>query len=376
LQETIMPILRYVFVFLMLGLVTPLRAAQDDVLKHIHLPPGFRIEYFSEQTPNARSLALGEDGTVYVGTMTEGKVYALRDENADGWAETVYTVARGLNVPNGVAVLRGDLYIAEIQRIVKIPQISKHLQTPVAPVTVFDGYPSDRHHGWKYLRVGPDNKLYVPVGAPCNICLSERDIYATLTRLDADGKNLQIVARGIRNTVGFDWNPKNGDLYFTDNGRDLLGDEIPPEELNRSTRTGEHFGYPYCHAGSIADPEFGKQRPCSDFTAPAWKFPAHVAPLGLRFYQGKQFPQSYRGQLFVAQHGSWNRSTPMGYRLVLVRLEGDLPKSDEVFADGWLQPDGQVLGRPVDVLELPDGSLLVSDDRHGAVYRISYAVNP
>lgn len=340
-------------------------------LDRIKLPPGFQISVYALQTPGARSLALGDDGTVYVGTSGD-KVYALRDDNQDGKADRVLTVASGLNVPNGVAFLNGALYIAEIHRIVKLKAISSQLDHPPKPSVVFDGYPDNPHHGAKYLRVGPDGKLYVPVGAPCNICLSERELYASLTRLDADGKHFEMIARGIRNTVGFDWHPQTGILFFTDNGRDLLGDDIPPEELNSAPKTGLHFGYPFCHGGDIADPEFGKQRSCTEFTPPTWKFPAHVAALGIRFYQGKQFPAQYQGQLFVAQHGSWNRTVPQGYRVVLVRFKDGQPVSDEVFAEGWLQENGGVLGRPVDLLELADGSLLVSDDRNGMIYRITY----
>lgn len=341
-------------------------------LQNIRLPDGFHIELYSDHTPNARSLALGEDGTVYVGTMTEGKVYAVRDDNGDGAADRVFTVASGLNVPNGVAYFRGDLYIAENHRIVKLPGIAGKLASPPAPTPVYRDLPDDRHHGWKYLRAGPDGKLYVPVGAPCNICKPDPEIHASLRRLDPDGSHAEVFARGIRNTVGFDWQPQTGELYFTDNGRDWLGDDLPPEELNRIDRPGLHFGYPYCHAGTIADPEFGRERPCSDFTAPVWTFPAHVAPLGLRFYRGTQFPQSYRDQLFVAQHGSWNRSKPQGYRIVLVRFQNGRPVADEVFAQGWLDSNDDASGRPVDILELADGSLLVSDDQAGALYRISY----
>jgi glucose/arabinose dehydrogenase len=341
-------------------------------LAKLKVPSGFHISLFAEQTPNARSLSLGEDGTVYAGSMNEGKVYALRDLDRDGKADQVLTIASGLNMPNGVASLAGDLYIAEVNRIVRLKDIAQHLTDPPKPEVVNDAYPSDRHHGWKYLRVGPDGKLYVPVGAPCNICLSEKDIYASLTRLDKDGKNLEIFARGLRNSVGFDWNPATGDLFITDNGRDWLGDDAPPEELNAASKAGLHFGYPYCHGGAIPDPEFGQRRACKEFAPPAWKFPAHVAALGARFYRGKQFPEKYRGQLFVAQHGSWNRSTPQGYQVVMVRFENGKPVADEIFAQGWLQADGEVLGRPVDILEMPDGSLLVSDDAQGAIYRISY----
>lgn len=363
----------YLIMTILLALVATAQAdAAPGWTDAIKLPSGFHLSLFSDQTPNARSLALGDDGTVYVGTMTEGKVYALPDRDHDGRADRVHVVASGLHMPNGVAYLNGNLYIAEIQRIVKLRDIGAHLDNPPQPEVVYDGYPSDRHHGWKYLRVGPDGKLYVPVGAPCNICQSENEIYASLTRLDAEGRHLEIFARGIRNTVGFDWQPETGELWFTDNGRDLLGDDLPPEELNHAPRAGLHFGYPYCHAGRIADPEYGAVRPCKDFTPPAWQFAAHVAPLGMRFYRGQVFPEAYRRQLFVAQHGSWNRSQPQGYRVVVVKFSNGQPVSDEVFADGWLLPNGEVFGRPVDILELTDGSLLVSDDRRGVIYRITY----
>lgn len=340
-------------------------------LEKIKLPPGFHISVYTDQTPDARSMALGDDGTVYVGTQ-EDKVYALRDTNHDGKADSVLTLASGLNMPNGVTILKADLYVAEINRIIKFSDITANLGKLPKPQVVFDAYPEDRHHGWKYLRVGPDGKLYAGVGAPCNTCLSDKEIYASLTRMDPDGKNFEVFAHGIRNTVGFDWQPRTGELFFTDNGRDKLGDDVPPEELNGAAKPGMHFGFPFCHAGDIADPEFGKLKACSEFTAPAWKFPAHVAPLGVRFYRGNSFPSSYQGNLFVAQHGSWNRSTPQGYRVVLVKFKEGKPVAEEVFAEGWLQANGDVLGRPVDVLELADGSLLVSDDLQGAVYRIDY----
>lgn len=347
-------------------------AGGDEVLGKIVLPPGFRISYFSALTPGARGMTIGEDGTVYVGTHKQGKVYALRDHDGDGAAETIDTIASGLNAPTGVAFFEGVLYVAEIHRIVKLEAISTHLSDPPVPKVVYDGYPRETHHGWKYLRVGPDRKLYAPVGAPCNICQSDNEVFASLTRLDLDGTHFEIFARGIRNTVGFDWHPDTGELFLSDNGRDWLGNDRPPEELNGIRRAGVHFGYPFCHGGDIVDPEFGKDRPCADFTPPAWKFPAHVAPLGIRFYTGHQFPTEYRHRLFVAQHGSWNRSPPMGYRVVAVEFREGQPIADRVFAEGWLQPSGEVLGRPVDLLQMADGSLLVSDDHRGAVYRIRY----
>jgi glucose/arabinose dehydrogenase len=346
--------------------------AQAIDLSGIRLPPGFVISVYSDQVPGARQMTLGDDGTVYVGTIGAGKVYALNDADGDGRAEPAVTVATGLNAPNGVAWLGGDLYIAEVSRIGKISDIRAHRQQPVSPNWLFDGYPGDKHHGWKYLRAGPDGKLYTAVGAPCNVCKPEKEIYATLTRLDPDGKNFEIVARGLRNSVGFDWHPESHELWLTDNGRDWLGNDRPPDELNRLTRPGQHFGFPHCFGADISDPEFGKEAPCSAFTPPAWSFPAHVAALGLRFYTGTQFPAEYRQQLFIAQHGSWNRTPPQGYRVALVRFEGGRPVAETAFAEGWLRPDGSVTGRPVDVLQMPDGALLVSDDHAGAIYRITY----
>lgn len=347
-------------------------ASADPDLSGIRLPPGFRIGVFSQQTPDARGLALGRDGTVYVGTMGAGKVYAVHDDNHDGVAERVETLASNLNMPTGVAYLAGDLYVAEVQRIIKFKGVDGKAAKPAAPEVVYDRFPSDTHHGWKYLRFGPDGKLYTAVGAPCNVCAPKDEIYATLVRLDRDGRNFEIFARGVRNSVGFDWEPASRQLWLADNGRDWLGDDAPPDELNVAAEPGLHFGFPYCHGGDIPDPEFGKGKSCADFTPPVWKFPAHVAPLGLQFYRGKQFPAEYQGQLFVAQHGSWNRSTPQGYQVVMVRLENGKPIAEQAFAQGWLKPDGEVTGRPVDVLTLPDGSLLVSDDKAGALYRISY----
>ncbi|MFN3920626.1 MAG: PQQ-dependent sugar dehydrogenase [Methylohalobius sp.] len=346
--------------------------AVRDPLESIKLPPGFRIELFARDVPDARSMALGEDGTVYVGSRTAGKVYALRDDDGDGLAERRYVIAKNLTMPNGVAVYKGDLYVAEVSRILRFKNIAQHLANPPSPEVVTDSLPADLWHGWKYLRVGPDGKLYFNVGAPCNVCLQENEIYATLVRIDPDGKNLAIFARGVRNSVGFDWHPESKTVWFTDNGRDWLGDDRPADELNHAPKAGLHFGFPHCHSGDIPDPEYGKETECKEFTPPAWRFGAHVAPLGLRFYTGKQFPTQYRGQLFVAQHGSWNRSKPVGYRVVWVEFKDGKPVAEHVFAEGWLQSDGTVLGRPVDILELEDGSLLISDDQRGVIYRIRY----
>ncbi|MGR8980177.1 MAG: PQQ-dependent sugar dehydrogenase [Gammaproteobacteria bacterium] len=345
----------------------------QDVVKRLHTQPGFSITIFSDNVPNARSLALGDNGVVYVGTFSflKGDVYAVQDADGDGIAEKRFIIAKGLAMPNGVAYRDGSLYVAERSRILRFDNIGGRLSDPPKPAVVFDKFPSDRHHGWKYLRFGPDNKLYTAVGAPCNIC-DPKQPYASLVRLDKDGGNFEIIARGIRNTVGFDWQPGSDILFFNENGRDYMGDDLPPEELNRWSVKGEHFGYPFCHGINIHDPEFGQGKNCREFTAPAWQYSAHVAPLGMRFYRGDQFPERYKNQLFVAQHGSWNRTKPDGYRIALVNFEKDKPVSDEVFIGGWLTPDDDVLGRPVDILTLPDGSLLISDDKLGVIYKVTY----
>ena len=347
----------------------------QDIIKQLHVADDFEISIYADDLPNARSLTLGDHDIVYIGTGAEGKVYAAQDANGDGIAEKRYTLAENLNMPNGVAYRAGSLYVAEINRIIRFDNISQNLASPPKPVVVYDQFPSDQHHGWKYLRFGPDNKLYTAIGAPCNICDPEKSIYTSLVRLDADGSHFESLARGIRNTVGFDWQPCTHALFFTDNGRDYLGDDLPPDELNQWSKTGEHFGFPHCHAGYIKDPEFGEHKKCSQFKAPAWQFKAHVAPLGLHFYQGKQFPQKYQNQLFVAQHGSWNRTKPDGYRIALITFKQNKPVSEQVFIDGWLTKADKVLGRPVDILEMPDGSLLISDDQLGVIYKIHYKAN-
>ncbi len=346
-------------------------APSQAVLQQLKLPPGFHISIFADKLPTARSLALGDNGVIYLGSRN-GQVYALQDQDGDGYAEQRHLLADHLNMPNGVAYQDGALYVVEVQRIIRFDAISTQLAHPPEPVVVYDKFPSDKHHGWKYLRFGPDGKLYTAVGVPCNICNPENPIFGSLLRMNADGSHLEILARGIRNSVGFDWQPKTHQLFFHDNGRDYLGDNLPPEELNHWTETGQHFGYPYCHAGSISDPEFGVQKHCTDYTAPVWKYTAHIAPLGMRFYTGSQFPEIYRNQLLVAQHGSWNRSDPQGYQVALVRFKNSLPYAEQVFISGWLKPDGEVLGRPVDILQLPDGSVLISDDKLGAVYKVDY----
>jgi glucose/arabinose dehydrogenase len=335
----------------------------------IRLPPGFKIAVFSASVPGARSLAVGDRGTVFVGTKKD-VVYAVVDKDRDGVAETVHTVARGLDMPNGVAFRQGALYVAEVSRVLRYDAIEDRLGSPPAPVTVVDGLPKEKHHGWKFIAFGPDDRLYVPVGAPCNVCTSKDARFASILRFTADGQPVDTMAHGVRNTVGFDWEPGTGVLWFTDNGRDLLGDDVPPDELNRAPEAGRHYGFPYCH-GTVPDPVQGKGRPCSEFVPPARALGPHVAAIGMRFYRGNMFPPEFRGQVFIAEHGSWNRSEKSGYRVMLVKVKDGQALSYEPFAEGWLQGQDD-WGRPADVLELPDGSLLVSDDKADAIYRITY----
>ena len=350
-----------------------LKKTDDPVLKDIQLPKGFSISIYANDVQNARSLALGDKGTVFVGNRSGDKVYGLVDENNDGKADKKYVVAKNMNSPNGVAFRDGALFIAEIDKIWRIDNIESNLANPPAPVLVSDKYPNNGHHGWKYIAFGPDGKLYVPVGAPCNICNEEENDprFASITRMNADGSGLEIYAKGIRNTVGFDWHPETKELWFTENGRDNMGDNVPPDELNIAAKAGMHFGYPFCHGGNLKDPKFGDTKPCNEFTPPVVNLDPHVAALGIKYYRGNVFPAEYRSQVFIAEHGSWNRTEPIGYRIMLVRKSGG-SYTYTPFATGWLK-NGKAWGRPVDILELKDGSLLVSDDFANAVYRISYS---
>ncbi|RJP24363.1 MAG: sorbosone dehydrogenase family protein [Deltaproteobacteria bacterium] len=316
-------------------------------------------------------MTLGERGTLFVGTR-KGEVYAVLPGGTAKESRRVVTIARNLRSPNGVAFRNGALYVAEIHRVLRYDAIESRLSDPPKPFVVNDGFPTDGHHGWKFIRFGPDGMLYVPVGAPCNICERTDPRYAAILRMNPDGTGLSVFASGVRNTVGFDWNPRTGELWFTDNGRDWMGDDRPPDELNRAPRKGLHFGFPYIHGKFLPDPDFGgKWRP-HGFTPPELELPAHSASLGMRFYTGTMFPPAYRGGIFIAEHGSWNRSKPLGYRVTFVRLDGNRVAGYEPFAEGWLS-GAKAWGRLVDVQELPDGSLLVSDDKAGMIYRITFA---
>ena len=342
-------------------------------MDQIKLPPGFHISIYATDVPKAREMAFGSEGTLFVGSFA-GNVYAVLDRNKDHKADRVITIARGLDKPVGVDFREGSLYVSAVSRILRFDQIESRLDNPPEPVVVSAAFPTDDSHGWKFIRFGPDGKLYVPVGAPCNVCNEKDERYASIMRMNADGSGLELFARGIRNTVGFDWHPQTKEMWFTENGRDWLGDDRPPDELNRAPGPGLHFGFPFCHGGDIPDPNFGKEQPCSRFTPPEAKLGPHVAALGMRFYTGTMFPEEYKNQIFIAEHGSWNRSQKIGYRVTLARLEGNRVKSSEVFAEGWLQ-GGRTRGRPADVQVAPDGSLLISDDYAHAIYRITYGEN-
>lgn len=348
----------------------PRQSQPPSPLDRVNLPEGFRIAYYASDVPGARSLCRGERGTVFVGSREGGSVHALIDSDGDQRADRVVRIGSGLSSPNGVAFADGDLYVAEITRIIRYDDIESRLNNPPAPVTVKSGMPSDRAHGWKFIAFGSDGKLYVPIGFPCNVC-PRREPYGTINRMNRDGSGWEVFARGIRNTVGFDWHPQTGELWFTENGRDWMGDDQPPDELNRAPQARLDFGFPYCHGRGIPDPEHNGGRDCAQFVAPEAELGPHVAALGMRFYTGSMFPQAWRGGIFIAEHGSWNRSTPIGYRVMYVPVVNNRATDYRVFADGWLQ-GGRAWGRPVDVLVMPDGALLVSDDARGCVYRVSY----
>jgi len=362
--------LLYFLIHIFLGYDTAC-SADAMLTRNIALPPGFSISVYADNVTNARSMALSPRNILFVGSRKAGNVYAVIDENRDYVADEVIIIARGLNMPNGVAFYGGDLYVAEVHRIIKFSDIENRLHNPGPPEVVFAALPDKKWHGWKFIRFGPDGKLYVPIGAPCNVCESDNPLFGTITRMNRDGSDFEIFARGVRNSVGFDWHPENSQLWFTDNGRDMLGDNLPPDELNHAPKAGLHFGFPYLHGKNVIDPEFGASKGDISITIPAQELGPHVASLGMRFYTGSQFPAEYTHQIFIAEHGSWNRSEPIGYRISVVRLENFKPAGYEVFAQGWLQKH-RVLGRPVDLEIMPDGSLLVSDDYSDRIYRIVY----
>jgi glucose/arabinose dehydrogenase len=363
------------------GLTTQTRQATPS-LGQLVLPAGFRADVFAESVENARTMVLGPSGTVFVSTRTAGKLHAVIDRDGDHKADRVVLLASGLDQPNGLAMRNGALYVGTAGKILRYDDIENHLDAPPAPVTVRDDLPNPRiGHSWKFIAFGPDDMLYVSVGAPCNVCVPQPMVSAIL-RMKPDGSGVERFAEGIRNTVGFDWHPVTHELWFTDNGRDLMGDDVPDDELNVAWKPGLHFGFPYCHQGDVSDPQFGAQRACSTTEPPVQKLGPHVAALGFTFYTGTMFPASYRNAVIVALHGSWNRTTPSGYRVMVARTDGRRVTNYEPLVDGFLPgasaPGGRgagsaATGRPVDVLQMPDGSILVSDDTGNRIIRVSYA---
>jgi len=339
-------------------------------LDRVILPDGFEIDVYIEGVPSARQLALGPGGTVFVGTRRGGKIYAVTDADKDGRAEQIHVIDRNLQRPTGVAIHEGSLYVGALTTIFRYDDIENRLGDPPQPVVINDTFPDRTPHASRHLGFGPDGKLYIPIGAPCNVC--DEPGFGRIMRMNPDGSGKEVFASGVRNSVGIAWHPQTGELWFTDNGRDRMGDDIPSCELNHAPRPGMHFGFPYCHQGDLPDPDYGEGKNCSDYTPPAVKLGPHVAPLGLTFYTGSMFPDEYRNQLFIAEHGSWNRSSKIGYRVKLVRFNKDgTVAGQEVFASGWLQGERN-WGRPNDVLVMPDGALLISDDQAGVIYRVSY----
>ena len=348
----------------------PIATAADKLpVGKLKLPKNFNIEVYAAGLTNARSLRVDAKGNVFVSTRVLDRVYAVTDKNGK---KEVKTLATGLNSPNGIALNNGTLYIAEINKISKIDNIADQLDNPPKPTVIYDDLPSDAPHGWKFLTVGPDNKLYFNVGAPCNICMPP-PTHAQIRRIDLDGKNAEVVARGTRQIVGMDWHPTLKQLYFTENQRDWLSEDQPNDKLNRVTQPGkDNFGFPYCAGGDITDPQFGWGHSCDEFTKPLAQLGPHTAPLGMRFYTGKMFPAEYRNAIFIARHGSWNRSKKIGGDIVVAKLNPDgTVKSVEPFITGFIV-DNNYIGRPVDMEWLKDGSMLLSDDYNGAVYRITY----
>ena len=346
------------------------------------VPAGFRFEVFAENVANARMMALGPQGTVFVGSQYAGNVYAVIDRDGDHKADRVVTIATGLRQPNGIAMRKGALYVATTSQILRFDDIEKNLDVPPRPVTVYDNLPNpNQGHTWKFIAFGPDDMLYTSVGSTCNIC-APAAMTAAILRMKPDGTGLETYAEGVRNSVGFAWHPVTHELWFTDNGRDMMGDDVPNDELNVAYKAGLHFGFPFCHEGNVPDPEFGAQRACSSTEPPVQKLGAHVAAIGFTFYTGSMFPARYKNAAIIAEHGSWNRSTPSGYRVMAAFTEGRKVTGYEPFLDGFLPGSASTLagrgamgvtsGRPADVLPLPDGSVLISDDTGNRLIRVSY----
>ncbi|QYJ80490.1 PQQ-dependent sugar dehydrogenase [Shewanella acanthi] len=339
-----------------------------NILDKLTVAEGFEVSLFADDVENARQLAVSDSGIVFAGSIKAGNVYALIDSNKDGVADKKIVIASNLQLPSGVAFKDGDLYVSEVSRIIRFKDIEKHLNDAKFEV-VYDKFPSDTHHGWKVLAFSPTGELIIPVGVPCNVC-AENDNYGRIFSLNLETKKLTTIAKGVRNSVGFDYQPGTNTLWFSDNGRDMMGDDIPPCEINKVSYTGEHFGFPFVHAGTIVDPEFGQGKNPANYTAPALALGAHVAPLGIHFYRGNLFPEAYQQQLFVAEHGSWNRTKKAGYKVAVATIEEGKIVKYTPFLTGFMQNE-ETLGRPVAFAELRDGSLLVSDDYAGSIYRVT-----
>ena len=347
----------------------PFPAPPDKLpISQLKSPKGFKIEVYASGIANARSLRLGDKGTVFLSTRLLDKVYAVVERNGKREAKVI---ASGMDRPNGLAFHNGTLYIAEGTKISKLEKIEDNLDNPPQPVVIYDDLPNQQTHGWRFIAIGPDNKLYINVGAPCNICIPPEE-NAQIRRINLDGSGAEVFARGVRNSVGFDWHPVTKEFYFTDNGRDWLSEDLPEDELNRATKVGQHFGFPYCHQGTFTDREVGWGRSCDEFVKPVALLGPHSAALGMRFYMGRMFPAAYQNVIFIARHGSWNRTKKIGGDVVIAKLNKDgTVKSIEPFLTGFIQ-NNEYSGRPVDVQVMKDGSLLVSDDHAGAVYRVSF----
>lgn len=357
--------MRYFLLLILLLIPQQLSCSNSLPIEEIKLPDNFIIEVYAQDIKDARAMAFAEDGTLFVGSKNSN-VYSVTTDRK------VHTIDKGLKLPIGIDFYNGDLYVSALDRINKYKNILNNLKNPPDPDVINNSLPNETHHGGKFIKVGPDRKIYINIGAPCNVCFEQDKRFATISRVNLDGGNFEIYAMGVRNSVGFDWHPETGELWFTDNGRDWLGDNSPPDELNIAGNRGLHFGFPFVHGKNIKDPDYWKLRPAISFTPPAYELQAHVASLGMRFYTGKMFPDYYRNGIFIAEHGSWNRSDKTGYRISFVKVIDNKAVSYEIFASGWLERES-AWGRPVDVEIAPDGSLFVSDDKADVIYRIYYS---
>jgi glucose/arabinose dehydrogenase len=350
----------------------PIPTAADKLpVGKIKLPPGFKAEVWQAGILDARGMREGDQGTVFVSSLfVAGKIYAVVER---GGKREVKTIAEKLFLPNGIEFYKGALYVATPKDITRYDDIEAKLDNPPKPVMVYDKLPGDVPHGWKFIKIGPDGKLYVPIGAPCNICVPDvAKGYTTMLRMNLDGSNVETILKGMRNTVGFDFHPETKELWFGDNQRDWLSEDMPQDEVNRVTKAGQDFGYPYCHGGTMTDPQFGWGKDCKSYVKPALLIGPHAAPLGMRFYTGKMFPEKYRNAIFLTRHGPWNRTQKYAADVVAIFIDKKGNARMEPFLTGLVE-NNSYLGRPADVLVLKDGSLLVSDDHNGAIYRISYA---